>query len=146
MSHGLICHASGVARELALTARIIDGVEAERLHLVTRCYPTATAMAEAVAKTTQQMASKSPLAVTGTKRIMLHCRFGSMIVMQEGDQIHLVRGKACVSTTDTSLGLTIWNVGAAISRYIYNQKNIIMAAAEARVPCQVLYCFDVLML
>ena len=68
-----------MARELALTARTIDGAEAERVGLVTRCYPTAAAMAEAVAQTARQMAAKSPLAITGTKRILLHCRCGDSV-------------------------------------------------------------------
>ena len=64
----------GVARELALTGRDFNGVEAKALNLVSATYPTLEALlmsADAVAKS---MAAKSPLAVTGTKAILLHSR------------------------------------------------------------------------
>lgn len=66
---------AGAARELALTARTIGGAEAERIGLVTRSFPDTAAMLEAVGKVAQEIAVKSPLAVTGTKRIMLHSRY-----------------------------------------------------------------------
>lgn len=67
---------TGVARELALTARTIDGAEAERVGLVSRCLPDDAAMLAAAEWTAVEIAAKSPLTVTGTKRIMLHSRCG----------------------------------------------------------------------
>ena len=64
----------GVARELALTGRDFNGVEAKALKLVSAAYPTLEALlmsADAIAKS---IAAKSPLAVTGTKAILLHAR------------------------------------------------------------------------
>jgi enoyl-CoA hydratase/carnithine racemase len=66
-----------VARELALTARTIDGAEAERVGLVSRCFADNAALLAAAEQTAQDLAAKSPVAVTGTKRIMLHSRRGS---------------------------------------------------------------------
>ena len=48
--------------------------EAARIGLVTRCFSDTPAMMEAVGAVAQQLATKSPVAVTGTKRIMLHSR------------------------------------------------------------------------
>jgi len=63
-----------VARELALTARTIDGAEAERVGLVSRCFADDAAMLAAAEQAAIEIAAKSPVAVTGTKRIMLHSR------------------------------------------------------------------------
>ena len=64
----------GVARELALTARIIGAQEAKAIGLVTAVFPDMQALYAAVDKVAATMAAKSPLAITGTKRIMLQCR------------------------------------------------------------------------
>ena len=71
---------AGVARELALTARTIDGAEAERVCLVSRCFADEAAMLAAAEQTAVEIAAKSPVAVTGTKRIMLHSRRGSLFI------------------------------------------------------------------
>ncbi len=63
-----------MARELALTARTIDGAEAERVGLVSRCFADDAAMLAAAEQAAIEIAAKSPVAVTGTKRIMLHSR------------------------------------------------------------------------
>ncbi|KAK9918581.1 hypothetical protein WJX75_005126 [Coccomyxa subellipsoidea] len=64
----------GVARELALTARVIGAQEAKAIGLVTAVFPDMQALYAAVDKVAATMAAKSPLAITGTKRIMLQCR------------------------------------------------------------------------
>ncbi|EIE24808.1 ClpP/crotonase [Coccomyxa subellipsoidea C-169] len=64
----------GVARELALTARIISAEEAKRVGLVTEVFPDVAALYAAVDRIAATMAAKSPLAITGTKRVMLHSR------------------------------------------------------------------------
>ena len=63
-----------MARELALTARTVDGAEAERVGLVSRCFPDDAALHAAAERTAVEIAAKSPVAVTGTKRVMLHSR------------------------------------------------------------------------
>lgn len=64
----------GAARELALTARTIGAAEAKALGLVSEVFPDAAALHTAVEAVAASMAAKSPLAITGTKRIMLHSR------------------------------------------------------------------------
>eukprot|EP00878_Enallax_costatus_P028118 GHUV01030332.1.p1 GENE.GHUV01030332.1~~GHUV01030332.1.p1 ORF type:complete len:156 (+),score=46.16 GHUV01030332.1:763-1230(+) len=64
----------GAAAELALTARNVPGPEAASLGLVSRCYDSPSDMMTGVTAMAQQIAEKSPLAVTGTKQILLHTR------------------------------------------------------------------------
>lgn len=64
----------GVARELALTARVIGAQDARAIGLVTAVFPDMQALYAAVDKVAATMAAKSPLAITGTKRIMIQCR------------------------------------------------------------------------
>lgn len=65
---------TGVARELALTARIIGAEEAKAIGLVSAVFPDVQALYAEVDRIAATMAAKSPLATTGTKRVMLHCR------------------------------------------------------------------------
>eukprot|EP00878_Enallax_costatus_P034811 GHUV01038680.1.p1 GENE.GHUV01038680.1~~GHUV01038680.1.p1 ORF type:complete len:119 (-),score=16.10 GHUV01038680.1:40-396(-) len=65
---------TGAAAELALTARNVPGPEAASLGLVSRCYDSPSDMMTGVTAMAQQIAEKSPLAVTGTKQILLHTR------------------------------------------------------------------------
>lgn len=62
----------GNARELALTGRDIDAVEAERMGLVRICGDV-QALADAATATATEIAKNSPLAVQGTKRVMNFC-------------------------------------------------------------------------
>ncbi|KAL4451252.1 hypothetical protein ABPG77_009324 [Micractinium sp. CCAP 211/92] len=64
----------GVAMDLALTARTFTGAEARALHLVSRTFPTQQALMAAAAALARSIAAKSPLAVVGTKRVLLHQR------------------------------------------------------------------------
>ncbi len=64
----------GVARELALTARTIGAQEAKAIGLVTEVYPDLQALH---AEVDRVAAAKSPIAVTGTKSVMLKCRWAS---------------------------------------------------------------------
>ena len=61
----------GRARELALTGRNFDGAEAERMGLVSACFDDAAATLAAARATAEALACKSPLAVQGTKAVML---------------------------------------------------------------------------
>ena len=64
----------GAARELALTARTIGAAEAKALGLVSEVFPDAAALHAAVEAVAASMAARSPLAITGTKRVLLHSR------------------------------------------------------------------------
>lgn len=64
----------GIARELAYTGRNVTGIEAERIGLVNRTYTSAEEMYTEVMKIAQQIASKSPLSIRGTKAIMNYSR------------------------------------------------------------------------
>ena len=46
--------------------------------LVTEVFPDAAALQAAAAKTAAVMAAKSPLAITGTKRVLLHSRWACL--------------------------------------------------------------------
>lgn len=62
------------ARELVYTAREIDGAQAERMGLVGASYASAEALHAGVAELARTLAGKSPLALRGTKRALLHAR------------------------------------------------------------------------
>ena len=76
--HGRICTACtaspGVASELALTARVIGGEEARQVGLVTQCFEDEAALQQHAHKTAELIAAKSPLAIVGTKRVLIHAR------------------------------------------------------------------------
>ena len=64
----------GRARELVYTAREIDGAQAERIGLIGASYANAEALQASVAELARTLAGKSPLALRGTKRALLHAR------------------------------------------------------------------------
>lgn len=64
----------GNARELSLTGRRIDSLEAKHMGLVQKVYPTKSDMDENVHKIARDIAAKSPLAVIGTKAVLLNSR------------------------------------------------------------------------
>jgi len=64
----------GNARELALTGRRVDALEAKNMGLVQNVYPTKSDMDENVGKIARDIAAKSPLAVIGTKAVLLNSR------------------------------------------------------------------------
>ncbi|KAK9050892.1 hypothetical protein SSX86_027517 [Deinandra increscens subsp. villosa] len=64
----------GNAMELALTARTFSGSEAKSLGLVSKAFASKAELEEAVGAIAQGIAAKSPLAVIGTKRVMLKSR------------------------------------------------------------------------
>jgi delta(3,5)-delta(2,4)-dienoyl-CoA isomerase len=64
-----------LARELAYTARAFSSDEAEKLGLVSRVVEGGRdAVVAAALQLAKDIASKSPVAVTGTKRLLLHAR------------------------------------------------------------------------
>ena len=64
----------GVATDWALTARPVGAAEAARAGLVTRVLPDRAALWAAAEATATAIAAKSPLAVAGTKRVLLQAR------------------------------------------------------------------------
>lgn len=70
----------GVAAELALTARVVKGQEAAHLGLVSRCFDNRDQMMSGVLQLAGQIAAKSPLAVAGTKAVLLHTRWVVCVV------------------------------------------------------------------
>lgn len=64
----------GIARELALTADIVDAERAAEIHLVNRVFDTRETMLAEVQKIADTIASKSPLAIRGTKEVMNYSR------------------------------------------------------------------------
>ena len=64
----------GVARELAYTGRDMDADEAQRVGFINRVFDDRDAMMEAVMRIAQEIATKSPLAVRGTKEMLLYAR------------------------------------------------------------------------
>lgn len=67
-------YAAGMASELAITARVIEGQEAQQIGLVTKTFADQESLLAYAHKTAELIATKSPLAVIGTKRILIHSR------------------------------------------------------------------------
>jgi Delta3,5-Delta2,4-dienoyl-CoA isomerase len=64
-----------LAWELALTARTFSAIEGEKLGLVSRVVPgSRQEVIQEALKVARLIAAKSPVAVIGTKRVLLHSR------------------------------------------------------------------------
>lgn len=64
----------GIVRELAYTGRRMSAQEAQALGFVNAVYPDQTAMLDAVMKIAREIATKAPLAIYGSKRIINYSR------------------------------------------------------------------------
>uniref|UniRef100_A0A1D1YKD7 Delta(3,5)-Delta(2,4)-dienoyl-CoA isomerase, mitochondrial n=1 Tax=Anthurium amnicola TaxID=1678845 RepID=A0A1D1YKD7_9ARAE len=64
----------GNASEMALTGRSVPAAEARAMGLVSAVFETREEMEKGVAAVARDVAAKSPLAVTGTKAVLLRCR------------------------------------------------------------------------
>ncbi|MEX1669181.1 crotonase/enoyl-CoA hydratase family protein [Zhongshania guokunii] len=64
----------GIVRELAYTGRNVYAAEAEKIGLVNRAYASYEEMIEAVSELAQDIARKSPLAIRGTKQMLIYTR------------------------------------------------------------------------
>ncbi|CAO2829791.1 unnamed protein product [Amaranthus hypochondriacus] len=64
----------GNALELALTARRFLGLEAKDLGLVSRVFGSKKDLDDFVARVAEEIAAKSPLAITGTKAVLIKSR------------------------------------------------------------------------
>jgi len=64
----------GMARDLALTARTISGTDAKSIHLVSRTFLSLEALLQGAEGLARSLATKSPLALVGTKKMLLYQR------------------------------------------------------------------------
>jgi enoyl-CoA hydratase len=64
----------GIARELAYTGREFSSAEAEKMGLVNRCFESREALLEGVRDIARTIAAKSPLAIRGSKEMLLYAR------------------------------------------------------------------------
>ncbi len=64
----------GVVRELAYTGRAMPATEAQQVGLVNKVYPDQATMLEGVMQIAAQIASKAPVAVYGSKRMINYAR------------------------------------------------------------------------
>lgn len=67
---------AGHARELALTARTFSGTEAKNIGLVSAVLSDQKTLMRHGADVATSIAAKSPVAVAGTKQVLLYQRFG----------------------------------------------------------------------
>ena len=64
----------GMARELAYTGRRVDGVEAQAIRLVNRCFESDAALRLGVTEIALSIAAKSPLSIRGCKEMITYAR------------------------------------------------------------------------
>jgi enoyl-CoA hydratase len=64
----------GIAREMAFTGRNVCAHEAEKIGLVNECFSDSATLFERVDQIAQTIASRSPLAIRGTKHILNYSR------------------------------------------------------------------------
>jgi enoyl-CoA hydratase len=64
----------GIVREMAFTGRNVCAHEAEKIGLVNECFSDAETLFERVNQIAQNIASKSPLAIRGTKHVLNYSR------------------------------------------------------------------------
>src|SRR5690606_33605743 len=64
----------GMMRELAFAGRMVDGDEAQRIGLVNRVYEDRDSLLAGVMQLAAEIASKSPIAIRGTKEMIRYMR------------------------------------------------------------------------
>ncbi|KAL9226430.1 hypothetical protein vseg_002245 [Gypsophila vaccaria] len=102
----------GNAMELALTARRFSASEAKDMGLVSRVLGTRLELDQYVATIAQEMAGKSPLAVTGTKAVLLKSR-----------DMSLEQGLDYVATWNSSM-LFSDDLKQAVSAFFHKSKPL----------------------
>ncbi|MBF0280247.1 MAG: crotonase/enoyl-CoA hydratase family protein [SAR324 cluster bacterium] len=101
----------GIMRELAYTGRQVDADEAKKIGLVNGHYESKGFMMQKVTDLAQQIAAKSPLAIRGTKEMILYTRDHSV-----SEALNYV---------------ATWNAGMLLSQDIL---EIVAAQRENRAP------------
>ncbi|XP_075480189.1 delta(3,5)-Delta(2,4)-dienoyl-CoA isomerase, peroxisomal [Primulina tabacum] len=102
----------GNAMELALTGRRFTGLEAKELGLVTRVFGTKQDIDQGVESIAEEIAAKSPIAVVGTKRVLLQSR--DLTVDQALDYV----------ATWNAAALQSKDVGEAIAAHVHKRKPV----------------------
>ncbi|XP_031491051.1 delta(3,5)-Delta(2,4)-dienoyl-CoA isomerase, peroxisomal [Nymphaea colorata] len=102
----------GNAADLALTGRRFSGGEAKALGLVQRVFPSRTAMEDGVWKMAVDIAEKSPLAVMGTKAVLLRSR-----------ELTVEQGLDYVATWNSAM-LPSDDLKEAIEAYVHKRKPV----------------------
>ncbi len=64
----------GLVSEMAYTGRMVGGIEAAKTGLVNQAFESTEALQAGVRVIAQQIASKSPLSIRGTKEVLLYAR------------------------------------------------------------------------
>jgi enoyl-CoA hydratase len=64
----------GILRELAYSGRLIEAEEARSIGLVNRVFADAESLEQGVLEVARQIAERSPLAIRGTKEMLLYAR------------------------------------------------------------------------
>ena len=67
---------AGHATYLSLTGATVDGLEAHRMGLLSATFKDAQQLISAVDAAAADIAAKSPVALVGTKRMLLYTRYG----------------------------------------------------------------------
>ncbi|MEJ2531811.1 MAG: crotonase/enoyl-CoA hydratase family protein [Halioglobus sp.] len=92
----------GIVRELAYTGRAMDAEEAREVGFVNRVFEDRATMLREVSKIAHTIAKKSPLAIRGSKEMLLHARDHSV---QEGLNYVATWNSGMLSETDLRAGI-----------------------------------------
>jgi len=92
----------GIVRELAYTGRDMDAEEAREVGFVNRVFEDRATMLREVSKIAHTIAKKSPLAIRGSKEMLLHARDHSV---QEGLNYVATWNSGMLSETDLRAGI-----------------------------------------
>ncbi|AQZ95494.1 crotonase/enoyl-CoA hydratase family protein [Halopseudomonas phragmitis] len=93
----------GMMRELAYTGRMVDGHEAARIGLVNRTWDSHAELLEGVLALAAEIASKSPLAIRGTKEMIRYSRDHSV---EDGLNYIASWNAAMLQSEDLKLAMT----------------------------------------
>ena len=93
----------GMMRELAYTGRTIDAQEACRIGLVNRTFIDAPGLMDGVLEIAREIASKSPIAVAGTKQMISYMRDHSV---DDGLEYVATWNAAMLQSADLRLAVT----------------------------------------